>query len=99
LSAPSAEKSDRFETHCVILARGGSKGVPGKNLKPVGGLSLLARSVRAAKAAPSVDQVHVSTDDAGIAAEARRFGAEVIDRPAELSGDGATSEAGWLHAL
>lgn len=65
----------------------------------MGGLSLLARSVRAAKAAPSVDQVHVSTDDAAIAAEARRFGAKVIERPETLSGDGATSESGWLHAL
>lgn len=88
-----------LETHCVILARGGSKGVEGKNLRPVGGLSLVARSIRAGRAAGSVTQVHVSTDDAAIAAEARRFGAEVIDRPAELSGDTATSESGWLHAL
>lgn len=83
----------------MILARGGSKGVPGKNLRPVGGLSLVARAVRAARAAPSVAAVHVSTDDAAIADEARRFGAEVIDRPAALSGDGASSESGWLHAL
>jgi N-acylneuraminate cytidylyltransferase len=96
---PSADPTQRLETHCVILARGGSKGVAGKNLRPVGGLSLVARSIRAARAAPSVSQVHVSTDDAGIAAEARRFGAEVIDRPAALSGDGATSETGWLHAV
>jgi len=88
-----------LETHCVILARGGSKGVPGKNLRPIGGLSLVARSIRAGRAARSVTQVHVSTDDAAIAAEARRFGAEVIERPAELSGDSATSESGWLHAL
>lgn len=90
---------DPSTTHCVILARGGSKGVPGKNLRPVGGLSLVARSVRAARAAASVAMVHVSTDDAAIAAEARLFGAEVIDRPEALSGDGASSESGWLHAL
>jgi len=83
----------------VILARGGSKGVPGKNLRAVGGLSLVARAVRAGRAAPSVTAVHVSTDDAAIAAEARRFGAEVIDRPTGISGDGASSESGWLHAL
>jgi YrbI family 3-deoxy-D-manno-octulosonate 8-phosphate phosphatase len=83
----------------IILARGGSKGIPGKNLRPVGGLSLLARSVRAARAAAGVASVHVSTDDPAIAAEARRFGAGVIDRPAELAGDAATSESGWLHAL
>ncbi|WP_306004870.1 acylneuraminate cytidylyltransferase [Aquicoccus porphyridii] len=97
MSQPSVPNAST--THCVILARGGSKGVPGKNLRMVGGLSLVARSVRAARAAPSVAQVHVSTDDAAIAAEARRFGAEVIDRPAMLSGDTASSESGWLHAL
>ncbi|MDJ0825038.1 MAG: NTP transferase domain-containing protein [Rhodobacter sp.] len=87
-------------TAAIILARGGSKGIPGKNLRPVGGVSLVGRSVRAARAAAGVDAgVWVSTDDAEIAAEARRHGAHVIDRPAEISGDGASSESGWLHAL
>lgn len=86
-------------THCIILARGGSKGVPGKNLKKIGGLSLVARSVRAGRAAQGVDVVAVSTDDAAIAAEAAAHGARVIDRPADLSGDGASSESGWLHAM
>lgn len=86
-------------TICVILARGGSKGIPGKNLRPVGGVSLIGRSVRAAVAAPSVSVTYVSTDDAAIAAEAERHGAAVIWRPAEISGDKATSESGWLHAL
>lgn len=84
---------------CVILARGGSKGVPGKNLKTLGGVSLVGRSVRAARAARHVGGVYVSTDDAAIAAEARRYGATVIDRPAALASDTASSEAGWLHAL
>ncbi len=83
----------------IILARGGSKGVPGKNLRPVGGVSLLARSVRAARSAAGVGSVWVSTDDARIAAEVRREGARVVDRPADISGDTASSEAGWLHAL
>lgn len=86
-------------TACVILARGGSKGVPGKNLRPIAGVSLVGRSVRAARAAHGVGGVYVSTDDADIAAEARQYGAKVIDRPAELSGDGASSESGWLHAI
>ena len=86
-------------TACVILARGGSKGVPGKNLLPVAGVSLIGRSVRAGRAATGVGGVYVSTDDADIAAEARRFGATVIDRPAELAGDTASSESGWLHAV
>ena len=83
----------------VIPARGGSKGVPGKNLRRVGGVSLVARAVHAARAADSITQVYVSTDDARIAAEARAAGGDVIDRPAELAGDTATSESALLHAL
>lgn len=86
-------------TACVILARGGSKGIPGKNLRKLGGVSLIGRSVRAAVAAPSVVATYVSTDDDEIAAEARLFGARIIQRPEGISGDGASSEAGWLHAL
>ena len=86
-------------TAAIILARGGSKGLPGKNLAKIGGVSLVARSVLAALRAGEVDTVWVSTDDAAIAAEARAFGAQVIDRPASLSGDTASSEAGWLHAI
>lgn len=87
------------DTVSILLARGGSKGVPGKNLKTVDGLSLVARSVLAARQAKSVAAAYVSTDDQEIAAEARRNGARVIDRPAELAGDTASSESGWLHAL
>ncbi len=84
---------------CVILARGGSKGIPGKNLRKIGGISLIGRSVRAARAATRVGGVYVSTDDSAIADAARQHGAMVIDRPAALSDDEASSEAGWLHAL
>lgn len=83
----------------MIPARGGSKGVPGKNLRTVGGVSLVARAVASALAADLVDAVFVSTDDSEIAAAARAAGADVIDRPAELSGDTASSEAALLHAL
>ncbi|PRH77465.1 transferase, partial [Streptomyces solincola] len=83
----------------VIPARGGSKGVPGKNLAPVGGAPLVARAVRACRGAARVTDVVVSTDDAAIAAAARAAGAEPVERPAELSGDAATSEAAVLHAL
>lgn len=83
----------------VILARGGSKGVPGKNLREVGGVSLVGRAVRAAVQADSQAAVYVSTDDAAIASEARAHGARIIDRPAEIADDTASSEAGWLHAL
>lgn len=83
----------------LILARGGSKGLPGKNLRPLRGLPLLAHSVRQARAARRVQRVCVSTDDAAIAAMARAHGAEVIVRPAALSGDTASSESALLHAL
>ncbi|MGW3109976.1 cytidylyltransferase domain-containing protein [Streptomyces sp. NPDC001091] len=83
----------------VIPARGGSKGVPAKNLAPVGGVPLVARAVRACLAAPAVTDVVVSTDDPAVAAAARAAGAEVVTRPAAIAGDTATSEAAVLHAL
>ncbi|RCH68034.1 transferase [Streptomyces sp. SDr-06] len=83
----------------VVPARGGSKGVPGKNLAPVAGVPLVVRAVLACRAARHVTDVVVSTDDPAIAAAARSAGAEVVDRPAGISGDTATSEAAVLHAL
>ncbi|HVK45472.1 MAG TPA: acylneuraminate cytidylyltransferase [Micropruina sp.] len=83
----------------VIPARGGSKGVPGKNLAPVGGVPLVVRVIRAAQASGAVDVVAVSTDDDRIGALAVEAGAVVIRRPDELSGDTASSEAALLHAL
>ncbi|MFE4752559.1 cytidylyltransferase domain-containing protein [Streptomyces mirabilis] len=83
----------------VIPARGGSKGVPAKNLLPVGGVPLVARAVRECRAARLVTDVVVSTDDQAIAAAAREAGAEVVLRPAAIAGDTATSEAAVLHAL
>lgn len=83
----------------IILARGGSKGIPAKNLKTIGGVSLVGRSVLAAINARQVSSVWVSTDDKDIAKEAEKYGARVIDRPDELADDNATSEDGWLHAL
>lgn len=86
-------------TVAIIPARGGSKGVPGKNLRRVGGISLVERAVRAAAEARGVDLVVVSTDDAEIARVAAAAGARVITRPADLSSDTATSESAVLHAL
>ncbi|MDC0765952.1 N-acylneuraminate cytidylyltransferase [Streptomyces sp. HD] len=83
----------------VIPARGGSKGVPAKNLMPVGGVPLVARAVRECRASRLVTDVVVSTDDQGIAAAARQAGAEVVLRPAAIAGDTATSEAAVLHAM
>ncbi|MEU9521923.1 N-acylneuraminate cytidylyltransferase [Streptomyces sp. NPDC048224] len=83
----------------VIPARGGSKGVPAKNLAPVGGVPLVVRAVRECRATRLVTDVVVSTDDQAIAAAAREAGAEVVLRPAAIAGDTATSEAAVLHAM
>ncbi|MFD7770351.1 cytidylyltransferase domain-containing protein [Streptomyces sp. NPDC059787] len=83
----------------VIPARGGSKGVPAKNLAPVGGVPLVARAVRECRASRYVTDVVVSTDDQAIAAAARQAGAEVVLRPAAIAGDTATSEAAVLHTM
>lgn len=84
----------------LIVARGGSRGVPGKNLRPIGGLSLVGWKARAAaKAAPGARLV-ISTDSAEIADEARRHGVDVpFMRPAELATDSATSASVVRHAL
>ncbi|MDK1472717.1 acylneuraminate cytidylyltransferase [Streptomyces sp. 549] len=83
----------------VIPARGGSKGVPAKNLAPVGGVPLVVRAVRECLAARHVTDVVVSTDDPAIAAAASGAGAGVVERPPAIAGDTATSEAAVLHAM
>ena len=88
-----------MECVAIIPARGGSKGIPGKNLRPVAGVPLVAHVLRAARGAKHVSRVVVSTDDDAIAAAARAEGADVVRRPAEISGDTASSESALLHAL
>ncbi|WP_240325284.1 acylneuraminate cytidylyltransferase [Amycolatopsis thermalba] len=83
----------------VVPARGGSKGVPGKNLAQVGDAPLIARAIRSLAAAARVDQVVVSTDSGDISAVARAGGATVLPRPPELSGDSVSSEAVLRHVL
>jgi YrbI family 3-deoxy-D-manno-octulosonate 8-phosphate phosphatase len=100
MSHPEADRAASVRrVLAVIPARGGSKGVPAKNLAPVGGVPLVARAVRECRAARLVTDVVVSTDDHAIAAAARESGAEVVLRPAAIAGDTATSEAAVLHAL
>ena len=83
----------------LIPARGGSKGIPGKNLQSVGGVPLIGRTVAAAKASTRVGRVVVSTDDEAIATAAQDYGAEVVRRPAAIASDTASSESALLHAL
>jgi N-acylneuraminate cytidylyltransferase len=83
-----------------IFARGGSKGLPGKNIRPLAGKPLIAWSIEHALAVSSIDSVIVSTDSLEIAKVAREYGAAVpFLRPAELSGDDSSEWLAWRHAL
>lgn len=82
----------------LIPARGGSKRFSGKNLYPLCGKSLLAHSILYSKRVLPDVEVYVSTDSKEIAAEARKYGASVIDRPAELSGDTCPTDPVLQHA-
>ncbi|MCH9647235.1 MAG: acylneuraminate cytidylyltransferase family protein [Deltaproteobacteria bacterium] len=83
----------------LIPARGGSKGIPGKNVHLVAGKPLVAHSIEQARQASAVDRVVVSTDDQVIAGVASEYGAEVVHRPVDISGDEASSESALVHAL
>lgn len=83
----------------VIPARGGSKGLPRKNVRPFCGKPLIVWTIEAALRARRVGRVVVSTDDPEIAEVSRAHGAEVVHRPPEISGDAAPSEAALLHAV
>lgn len=84
----------------IIPARGGSKRIPRKNLKPFDGVPMIVRSIRTALDSGLFEQVVVSTDDAEIAEVARAHGAEVpFLRPAELADDFAGTAAVIVHAL
>lgn len=84
----------------VITARGGSKGLPGKNILPLAGKPLIAWTIHAALDAASISQVIVSTDSAQIAEAALQAGAKVpFMRPAELATDSAKSVDVVIHAL
>lgn len=84
----------------LICARGGSKGVPGKNIRPLGGKPLIAWAIDAARAVSRVHRVIVSTDSEQIAAVARDAGADIpFMRPAELAQDTSPEWLVWRHAL
>jgi CMP-N,N'-diacetyllegionaminic acid synthase len=83
----------------IIPARGGSKGIPRKNIRNLANKPLLAHTIEAARNAKLVDTVITSTDDNEIAAVALRYDSEVVIRPPELATDGASSESALLHVL
>lgn len=83
-----------------IFARGGSKGLPGKNIRPLAGKPLIAWSIEQALAVSRIEQVVVSTDSLEIAEVALQYGAKVpFIRPAELAQDDSPEILAWRHAL
>jgi YrbI family 3-deoxy-D-manno-octulosonate 8-phosphate phosphatase len=83
----------------IIPARGGSKGIPCKNIKRLNGKPLLAYSIEHARHTSAINRVVVSTDDSSVGAVAGEFQAQVIWRPPEISHDAAESESALLHSL
>lgn len=87
------------EILAIIPARGGSKGLPNKNLLMMGGVPLITWTINAALESALITRVVVSTDSDKIAKAAIRAEAEPIQRPNEISGDGASSESALIHTL
>ncbi|MEM6253252.1 MAG: acylneuraminate cytidylyltransferase family protein [Cyanobacteria bacterium P01_D01_bin.156] len=83
----------------IIPARGGSKGIPGKNVRCLIDKPLIAYSILDAQESHQVDQTYVTTDDSEIASVSRHYGAEIIQRPPDLATDTAASESALIHAL
>jgi CMP-N,N'-diacetyllegionaminic acid synthase len=83
----------------IIPARGGSKGIPLKNLHEVCGKPLIAWSIIQAVQSNVVDEVFVSSDNISILECANYYGAKTVLRPPELSGDLSSSDSAWLHAI
>lgn len=88
-----------MKTIAILPARGGSKRLPQKNILQLGGLPLIAHSILEAKKHDFIDMVYVSTDDEAIKETALQFGALVIDRPSEISGDFEPTVSALKHVL
>lgn len=94
-----AMETDRQRVVAIIPARGGSKGVPNKNLRLLAGKPLVYWTIEAARRSSCVDRVVVSTDSPEIAHVSKQYGAEPIMRPRELAEDWSPSEDALVHAL
>lgn len=87
------------KTIAIIPARGNSKRLPGKNIKLLGGIPMLVHSIKYAQNFSFIDAIYVTTDDAAIKKVALQYGAKVIDRPAEISGDFEPTVSALKHVL
>jgi len=83
----------------IIPARGGSKGIPNKNIVDFCGKPLIAWTIEQCIQAKYINDVWVSSDDNDILHIAKQYGAKIIKRPFDISNDVATSESAWLHAI
>lgn len=92
-------KINKCKIVCIIPARGGSKGVPQKNIKLLAGKPLICHSIEQVLQAKHEIDLYVTTDAEDIARVAKSAGSQIIDRPEHLSGDLASSESALLHAL
>jgi len=88
-----------MKTYAFVFARGGSKGVPGKNIRKLAGKSLLAYSIDLAKGIEMVDKIFVSTEDETIASIALEHDVNIIDRPEGLALDNTPEWLVWQHAV
>jgi len=85
--------------HGIILARGGSKGILNKNIIDFCGKPLIAWTIEQCLQSKHIDNVWVSSDSQNILDAAKEYGAKTISRPDNISGDLASSEAAWMHAI
>ena len=83
----------------IILARGGSKGIPNKNIIDFCGKPLIAWTIEQCLSSKHISEVWVSSDSQKILEVVKEYGAKTIKRPDDISGDFATSESAWLHAI
>ena len=90
---------DYINIIAIIPARGGSKGIPGKNIKNFEGKPLISHSIEYALDSKLINEIYVSTDDEQIAHISKTAGAKIIKRPAELATDISTTESAIKHAL
>jgi CMP-N-acetylneuraminic acid synthetase len=88
-----------MRTFGFVFARGGSKGVPGKNIRDLAGKPLLAHALHVASQVTEIERVFVSTDSSDIADVAEHFGATTILRPPELARDDSLEWLAWRHAI
>ena len=88
-----------MKIYSFIFARGGSKGVPRKNVKKLAGKPLVAYSIEISKEIESISRIFVSTEDEEISKTSKDYGAEIIKRPPELAKDDSPEWLSWQHAI